>query len=370
MKRFLALVLVACLCWTTVPVASAKEYDLPAKDGEASAPAKRTFVIGVFVSPPFVMRDDDGSFHGMAVDIWNQSIRDLDLDCHYVEYAALDELLEDFRQGRVDFILTKLVVTHERTEYLKYTYPWHDGGLRVMTKGENQWSLWAELRKQGLIYVYSWFLGILLVLCVAVTLLRRRLDPDFTQKWVDGLCTNLYGLVLAAKTGRVDRLVQHWLAYLLSVVWILFGLGTMAYITSTMTSAITAAQLEQMDIENVYDLPGKKVAVGKAGISEKVLGELGIPFIAYSTPLEGMQALLSDDVEAVVADSPTLEYFMLKNPDKGLAFAGPIFYPLRNAFAGQLEHALLVDRISDNIIAMYSRGEVQRLRRRYLGANR
>lgn len=322
--------------------------------------------VGAFISPPFMMRRADGEFHGMAADIWERAAKEAGIRARYVEYHNLDRMLQDLREGRLDFVATKFVVTHERTGYLKYSFPWHDGGLRIMTRVHRE-GLWSQLRRNGMIRTYAWLLLILAVLTVATTFARRRLDPDFTREWKDGLAQNLHGLVVAAKSGKMDNLVKNWTGYLLSAFWMLFGVAFVAYITSTIASTMTASAFINREIAGVQDLPGKRVGVTRGGISESHLREIGISPLLFESPDDVEAALIRGRIDAMVADSPSLEYFLHTHPGLELTLAGPVFKPLRNAFAGAHRHADAMDRLSVAIIGMHDDGSIEKLREKYFG---
>lgn len=338
--------------------------------GEEPDEGSDVYRVGAFISPPFMMKRQDGAYFGMAMDIWVLATKDLGLKTEFVEYHDFTEMLDDLADDKIDFIVTNLVVSYARTDSVLFGYPWHDGGLRILTRSAQDWSLVHELRKNGLLKVYALFIFLLIVLSFVITMIRRRLDGDFTKSWREGWLSNLYGLVVAAKTGRMDYLVKNWIGYLASVTWVLFGLGIMAYITSTMAGTITAAQLERSDIENVHDLHDKQVAVIGKSVAQIVMKDMGIAAVPYPNLAEAIEALRADEVDAVVGDGPSLEYYLARNLGKELVITGPVFHPLHNAFGCQKRHDDLMDLISQNIIKLYSHGDIERVRRSYFGLRR
>ena len=87
--------------------------------------------VGLYVSPPFVM-EENGSYTGMAIDIWENLSRKLDLDFEYRNFENFGDLLDETAAGTVDVAVTNVTITRARAERVDFTQPWFDSGLRIM----------------------------------------------------------------------------------------------------------------------------------------------------------------------------------------------------------------------------------------------
>ena len=58
---------------------------------------------GIFVRPPFAMKDSDGKWVGLAVDVWESVSSELNLPYEYVE-TTLDEAIKQTAEGKLDIV--------------------------------------------------------------------------------------------------------------------------------------------------------------------------------------------------------------------------------------------------------------------------
>lgn len=85
-------------------------FTVPAK---AALAAGETLAVGVKEAPPFVMKNDDGSWSGLAIEMWEMMVRDLGL-CYAIQEMGLQELLSGLKTGDIDVGIGALTITPER----------------------------------------------------------------------------------------------------------------------------------------------------------------------------------------------------------------------------------------------------------------
>lgn len=332
----------------------------------ASAAACGVVRAGIHISPPFVMERLDGAYSGMAVDLWSDIAEKLELETRYVRYPTVESILTALKNDDIDIAMTNLTVTHERARYVKFTYPWFDSGLRLMVHEDHKGSVLGELRKNRQLRVYAILIALLFFLTILVTLVRRRCDCDFPAKWAEGLSINLYDILLAARGGSITTHYMGWIGNIVSSVWLICGVALVAYVTSTVTAAMTTASLSG-GIENVFDLPGKRVAVFRGSAAEEYLSVLGIPTIAYDGIDDAATSLAQREIHAIVADAPVLEYWTHASPNAGVKMTGAMFHNDKYAFATCARQSELADRISVELIRLSEVGVTAQLRLKYFG---
>ncbi|MCD8264023.1 MAG: transporter substrate-binding domain-containing protein [Tannerellaceae bacterium] len=197
-----------------------------------------------------------------------------------------------------------------------------------------------------------------MLLTFSLTLFYRRKDPEFPTTWYEGFSLNLYHLMVAIQTGSIENKLTGWIGHLLAVVWMVFGIGLVAYVTSTITSSMTKISLTS-DIHSLADLSGKLVGVEEGGIEERYLSNLGIATVPYNNIIDAAEGLLNDEVSAVVGDVPVLEYWIHTNRSKKLEVTGNLFHPDKYAFAVSPDHSHLMDSISLQLIRLYDTGRIK-----------
>lgn len=321
---------------------------------------------GVYISPPFVMKDSAGYYTGMAIDLWELLEDDMGFVAEYVEYPDWSRMMEAVATGEVYMAVSSISVTYERAKHLKFSFPWFDSGLRIMVKASGQGTVWNELKRNGHLHAYIWILAIIIALTIILTFINRERERDFPRNWVEGLSESLYRLILAIKTGVVNNKDYSWIGKVLAVVWMISGVGLVAYVTSSITSSMTTIALTH-DIHSLSDLPGKRVGVLAGTVGEEYMNNRGIPTIGYANMEAAAQALLSDEIEAIVEDTPVLEYWTYTNPQHKVKVVGTIFHPDKYAFAANKKHSELMDSLSVELIRLLDIEKVSTLKNNYFG---
>lgn len=323
---------------------------------------------GVFLNPPFVMEQTGGGYTGMAVELWEEVVSSLGLVHEYVLYHDLSDLMRDTASGKVDAAAIDLSVTHERSRTLKFSYPWYDSGLRIMINREPGGSLWASLFKYKHLQVYLLFILFFIFLSVILTLIRRKHDPEFTGDWKEGLSISFQNVVESALQGKLEQRHLGWIGNLIFLVWLLFGVAAVAYITSTMTSAMTSTRLSG-DIQQPADLPGKKIGVLHGSVGEAFFLSGGQPVQPFKELEDAVQSLLDKKIDVIVSDAPVLEYYVHENPDVPLAVVGDLFHPDKYCFASGYGNAELMDKVTVELIRLSESKRIAELKERFFTAN-
>ena len=325
----------------------------------------KTLKVGIYENPPFVIKENNW-YTGMAIDLWETVANLENIHSDYIEYSSWVDLIEATTKGEVDIAVTNLTITHERAQILDFTYPWYDAGLRIMTKSDIDGSVWNELKNNGQIHSYFLLFGLLIALTVLLTVFFRIKNKDFPRKWRDGFAQTFYKLIVAINTGEISDDHSKWGEYIIGGLWMLFGIGMVAYVTSTVTATMTKVTLTS-EINSLYDLPGKKVGVSRGSVAQQYLESMAIRTIPFDHIKEADEALINNEIHAIVGDAPTLEYWAHKSEDEDIIVVGNIFHPDKYAFAGNKAHATLIDKISLHLIMLHEQGRLKALKRQYFG---
>lgn len=322
--------------------------------------------VGVFISPPFVMAGANNTYSGMAIDLWKMIEGELNVVSQYVNYSSLDKLLAAIQAKEIDIAVTNLTVTSDRAEIIRFSYPWYDAGLRIMVNNDQKGSIWEEMKQNGQLHSYVFIFLLISVLTVLQTILYRKKDPEYPRKWRDGLSLSLYNLMETLRGGTLEYRFLGWVGHLLAVVWMIFGIGLVAYITSTITSSMTKISLTS-EINTLSNLSGKIVGVEVGGVEEAFLRSVGIKTLPYDNILYAIEALQKKEVHAVVSDAPVLEYWAHTNPQEEISVVGSLFHPDKYAFASFKANNELMDRISVVLIKLHESGKIKELKDNYMG---
>lgn len=344
--------------------AQAQEGPPPTSGGGAATPVN----VGVYLNPPFVMRAGEG-YSGLAFELFEDIARRGNLAPVYLTYDTPQQLLSATSAGQVDIAIGNLTITRARLAGVDFSFPWHDGGLRIMVDSKNDVdlsNLWSGLGDAGHLRAFLWLAAFILTATLLLTLFDRKFDKEFPNTWFEGGVESFYHVMSITTSGKTSRKVMFGpIGKLLAAFWLVFGVAVLAYVTSSVTSVMTAAAVGN-DIKDMNDLQDRTVGVLSGGASELYARSRGLSVRPY-TSLDAAQAGLgADEIDAVIADAMTLEYFVHRQAAAGLEVVGPLFDPEKYGFATGLGSPL-ARSISLDLLSSHEDGTTERLRREYLG---
>ncbi|MEQ1956836.1 transporter substrate-binding domain-containing protein [Mesorhizobium yinganensis] len=330
--------------------------------------AKDHVVAGVFVNPPFVM-EGRSKPHGMAVDLWTAISAELGLKTEFRFFPTVGALIDATARGEIDIAVANLSITQKRAERVDFTFPWYDSGQRVLIdphRGTGFWNIIEGLSNSGFLRTYLWLILLALIAAVLLTIFDRRYNPAFPRGWLQGFAESFYA-VMAIISGRPTgrKSVTGSLGRIWQGFWLVFGVATVAFVTSSVTSVMTTLSLSNQ-IAGISDLSGKLVGVSSGSVSEEFAQEQGFDFKTFQNIEESIAALREGTVAAVIGDSEVLEYYDHTHIEQRLAVVGAAFEPDKYAFA--LPHQSPLTRpVALTLLGLQESDVVDDLRKNYFG---
>ncbi len=99
---------------------------------------KKTLHVGVERNfKPFTYVEE-GKFKGFEIDLWEAVAQDAGFRKYRYEPMDFGELMDAVKTGKVDFGLAGLTVNDARKNEMKFSIPYYDTGLVVMTAADNK----------------------------------------------------------------------------------------------------------------------------------------------------------------------------------------------------------------------------------------
>ncbi|MDC9825726.1 transporter substrate-binding domain-containing protein [Devosia sp. ZB163] len=335
-----------------------------AQDDAPAEPVK----VGVYLSAPFVAREGD-TYSGLAYDLFHEIAQRNQITPVYVDYETPRDLLAAINAGEIDVGIGNITITREREDFVDFTQPWHDGGLRIMTAASDGLSLGellGELGDAGHLRALLWLGCIIVVATILLTLFDRKFDKDFPRGWLPGLIDSFHHVVSIATSGRTSRKPMFGaFGKLLSAFWLVCGVAVLAFVTSSVASVMTAAAVTD-EIKSVADLGDRTVGVLAGGMSEAYAKKIGLTIRPFRTLGEASQALGEQRIDAIIADGSVLEYHVHHEAQAGLQVVGPLFDPEKYGFVTANESPL-GKALSLEVLGAHEDGTTQALRTKYLG---
>lgn len=279
------------------------------EEGRELAGAK--LVVGTRVRPPFVIKSDDGTWSGIAIDLWRGIAGQLGVS-YELQERDREALFRGIQDGSFDVVIDALAITAERERAVDFSHPYYTTGLGIAVPRQIGSDWIGALR-----HVLSRELGQLLVLIgittVSVGVLvwaveRRRNTQHFGGSATEGIGSALWWSATTMTTvGYGDKAPITATGRMIAVIWMFIGIVLLSAITATLTTALTVHRLGSR-IQGPEDLPGAWVATLPDTAAEAYLKRHHVASKRYDTVAEGLRAVARRQVDAMVYDAPILRY--------------------------------------------------------------
>jgi polar amino acid transport system substrate-binding protein len=165
----------------------------------------------------------------------------------------------------------------------------------------------------------------------------------------------LWGAALIIATGEhgdrdAPRVVKRLTVFFM---WLL-GVVLVAQLTATVTSSQIVERLNS-NIRGPADLPGKRIVTVHGTVAADYLAEQGLQYEDVASADEGYDLVLRGEVQAMVFDAPTLQYWATRRGNRSLRVVGPIFAPEKYGMA-VADGSPLRKQINGALLEMYENG--------------
>ena len=269
-------------------------------------------VIATREAPPFVMRDDAGRWHGLAISLWDAVANERQRPYRLVE-ADLADMIEGVREGRYDASVGALTITPMREEVIDFTHPYYTTGFGIAVhKAPPTWlSLFRNF--------FSWsFLQAILLLAAILTFVgllfwlaeRKHNREQFGGGRAKGIFSGFwFSAVTMTTVGYGDKAPVTPAGKLVALVWMFAAIIIISTFTGMIASSLTADRISGA-VVSPSDLPSVLVGSIKGSSSDDWLSEEGVRFRHFNTVESGLAALQDEKIGAFVYDKPILQYML------------------------------------------------------------
>jgi ABC-type amino acid transport substrate-binding protein len=335
----------------------------------ADAPSKNaTLKVGVYVDDPFVIANGK-AYRGFCIDLWKEVAGDLGRGSEYIPFASIPELLEAVSSGKADIGVSGTFVTEKRLQTVEFSQPFLSGGLQVMVhekRGSSLLKLWNGLKESGHLEIFAIGLAVIMLGTIILTVAERHWNSEFHKDWANGLADSFYHVMSIVMTGKSSHkgLPGPW-GRVLAGIWIAFGVGVVAYITSSVTSIMTVNRLEG-SIRGPQDLPGHRIGVIPGTVGAQYCADRHLLTSPYPSLSDAATALVNRQVDAIVLDAMTLQWYDHSHPELPITEVGSVFDKKPYAFALPIGTPLRHE-INRSIVKQNESGFIETLRKQYFG---
>jgi len=285
--------------------------------GASSAHADdRHLVVGTKQTPPFAMKNDDGAWTGLSIELWKRIADELHITYDIKEYD-IKGLLDAVIAKQVDVAVASLTINAEREAKMDFTHPMFSSGLAIATRPGSSGGTLAAMKSLvtwDSAKVLAGLLGLLLFLGTLVWLFeRRKNDAQFAKHPARGIAAGVWWSAVTMTTvGYGDKSPVTVPGRILGTVWMFCAIIIISIFTASITTALTVDRLESA-IKGPEDLPRYRVVTVDNSTSAGYLKKHNIDFTPVATIDDGMKAVARDQADAMVYDAPVLQYLAKKS---------------------------------------------------------
>ena len=299
-----------------------------AAEGWAQTPTANLRV-ATRVVRPFVF-EEGGELKGFSVELWQEIGRQLSVNSEFLVKPTVQDLLQSVKSHEAALGIAAISITAERERELDLSQPMFDAGLQILTPiketaGGLVTAIVAGVLSSAALPILGIVLLIILLIAHLVWFFERR-DPKGVltrSSYYPGILDASWWAASTLAT-QADQMPRTALARIVAVIWMFASVVFIAYFTASVTSSLTLRQLRG-DINGPDDLPGKRVATVRGSTSADYLMQHHVDAAAFSKIEDAIEALRSDQADAIVYDAPILLFYASHEGNGKVQPVGSIF---------------------------------------------
>jgi ABC-type amino acid transport substrate-binding protein len=291
-------------------------------------------VVGVIEAPPFAMKDPDGDWQGITIDLWEAVALDLGLAYELREYK-LGDFQQALESGEANAIITA-IASADAEPRMEYSHPYYSTGLGIAVPADGGLPGWVvvleNLVSWDFLKIVVFVVVLLLLVGLAIWRLERRANPEQFAQGRNGILDGLWWAVATMTTvGYGDKSPKTRLGQLFGGFWMLAAVILVSIFTAQVTAALTVSSL-QGRVRGPSDLVRVHVgAIGDSPGQAQLSHQMGVKATGYADFEVGLQALSEGKIDAFVASRPLLRHYIANNYAGELRVLGSTF--LRQDYA-------------------------------------
>jgi ABC-type amino acid transport substrate-binding protein len=290
-------------------------------DPKAALPAEHAhkLVVGTVPVAPFIIKNPDGTWGGISMDLWKEVARRLGLEFEVKELVAAD--LQDPQKLAALDVFVSLNVSAEREAQLDLTHAFYSTGLAIAVAPKPDDGVLGTLEQiftAKFAKLIAVLIAVLLAIGALMWLAERHRNEQFGGSAAHGIGAGLWWSAVTMTTvGYGDKAPVTFFGRLLGLIWMFAAIIIIASFTAAIASALTVSSLES-SISGPNDLPKAKVGTVDPSQGARYLQRRQIAFRGYKDAAAAIDGLAKGEVDAIVYEAPILQYQIKQRGDAGL----------------------------------------------------
>ena len=320
--------------------------------------------------PPFAIKNPDGTWRGLSIELWRQVAEELGLEFEFRE-TDLAGLIDGLETGELDAAVAALTITPDREVVVDFTHPFYNSGLgiAVSATAKRSWirSLMGLFGSAEFLQILAALAVALLVVGLLVWAFERKSNPEqFGGVGMKGPAQGFWWSAVTMTTvGYGDKAPRSAAGRLVALVWMFASLIAISFFTAAVASLLTVSRF-QSPVEGPEDLPSVRVATVADSTSSEFLRSRRVRFEGFADALAALQAVADGKADAAVYDMPMLRYLAKSEFEETVTIL-PRRFERQNYGFGLPEGSPLRESINRALLRKTSAPEWDDLLYRYLG---
>jgi len=272
-----------------------------------------TIKVGTLHSPPFSIKNADGTWSGISIELWREIADELNLT-YQLEERPLKNLLMGIKNKELDAVVAAVTVTESRESVMDFTHPLHSTGFAIATGAHHKTNIWFSTLRQlftwQFVQVVAMLFALLFIVGWIMWLLEHKHQPIKEDSHTIRHVSEGFWWAAATMTtvGYGDKTPLTKFGRAFGVVWMFTALMIVASFIAAFSSILTVQKINT-NIQGLKDLNHMRVATVPGSTSEDFLLHNEIAIVSFKNVKTALQAVVSGKVDAMVYDAPLLQYF-------------------------------------------------------------
>lgn len=278
--------------------------------------------VAVYLSAPFGMQQEDSTFSGLAVEMWEELFSELGWSSYSYFGDDVPGIIKGLNEGRYDLAIGALTITPEREAIVDFTHAVNPSGTGFAV-GENSslssfWTAWKPIFVNLLLLALILFGGIVLFGALIWMVEMRWSRHVEHEKKIMGLGESIWWAVVTMSTvGYGDKVPLSRAGKGIAIVWIFTSIIMASLFTAKASSIFTLNRVE-LDIRGDNDLRNCRVGAVKGSSGGAYCKRRNIPYKPYDSIEQVLEDVVDGRLDAIVSNVLVLRYHKLKTYGKDL----------------------------------------------------
>lgn len=271
--------------------------------------------VGVHEKPPFAIKNSDGSWKGLAIDVWQGVAKIAGLSYELVE-VPYEEIRQRVADGTLDAAVGEINVTAGEQKVIDFTQPYLISTLGVALNERK----WQELWGEAIDDFFNWTVGrfvagifiTMLLVSLFIWLAERRHHSGHFKGGIDGIGSALwFAAVTMTTVGYGDKTPATPIGRFIAICWMFVGVLMVSAFTATVTSSMSAARIDN-SITGITDFRHISCGVLKDSQAQQIAISFGVNVVPLEDIEDGLRKMASRELQAVLSDKISLLYLQRK----------------------------------------------------------